>query len=241
MHTPGAVVAVAAVSDMAGAARDEGAATELLDGTPEEVPERYRLASPRERLLLGVLQLLVHGERDDRVPVAISRDHAAAARAGGDAVELVVPESTGHAELIDPGSTARPAAGSWLEPRNRGAWPVAFAPRVGRHAAPPAGHWRCVTVPTYIALITYTDKGVQSIKELPKRIEKARELMGQTGVRMTSVHLTMGRYDAVSVFEAPDDATVAKALLTIAGQGNVRTETLRAFDEAEAAAIVGSL
>jgi hypothetical protein len=53
--------------------------------------------------------------------VAISRDHAAAARAGGDAVELVVPESTGHAELIDPGSTAWPAAGSWLEPRNRGA------------------------------------------------------------------------------------------------------------------------
>ena len=50
-----------------------------------------------------------------------------------------------------------------------------------------------------------------------------------------------GRYDAISIFEAPDDAAVAKVLLAIAGFGNVRTETMRAFDEAETSAIVGSL
>jgi uncharacterized protein with GYD domain len=96
-------------------------------------------------------------------------------------------------------------------------------------------------VPTYIALLNYTEKGIQSIKDLPKRVEKAREVMGRSGVKMTAVYLTMGRYDAVSVFEAPDDAAVAKVLLGIAQFGNVRTETMRAFDETEANAIVGAL
>jgi uncharacterized protein with GYD domain len=101
--------------------------------------------------------------------------------------------------------------------------------------------WRCVAVPTYIALINYTEKGIQTIKDFPKRVEKAREAMGRSGVRMTSVYLTMGHYDAISIFDAPDDASVAKALLTIAGHGNVRTETMRAFDEAEVAAIMTAL
>ncbi len=96
-------------------------------------------------------------------------------------------------------------------------------------------------MPTYIALINYTDKGVQSIKDLPKRIEKGRELMAQVGVKMPALYLTMGSYDAVSIIEAPDDASAAKALLTIAGQGNIRTQTLRAFDEAESSAIVAGL
>ncbi|TMD92414.1 MAG: GYD domain-containing protein [Chloroflexi bacterium] len=96
-------------------------------------------------------------------------------------------------------------------------------------------------MPTYIALLNYTEKGIQSIKDLPKRVEKAREVMGRSGVKMTSLYLTMGRYDAISIFEAPDDAAVAKVLLAIAGFGNVRTETMRAFDEAETSAIVGSL
>lgn len=114
-----AVVALAAVSDLAAAARlglDGGAAVELLGGTPEQVPERYRRASPRELLPLGVPQLLVHGELDDRVPVAMSRDHAAAAGEAGDPVELVTAARTGHAELVDPSSRAWRAAAAWLGP-----------------------------------------------------------------------------------------------------------------------------
>ena len=96
-------------------------------------------------------------------------------------------------------------------------------------------------MPTYIALLNYTEKGIQSIKDLPKRVDKAREVMARSGVKMTSLYLTMGRYDAVSIFEAPDDAAVAKVLLGIAGFGNVRTETMRAFDEAETNSIIESL
>jgi dipeptidyl aminopeptidase/acylaminoacyl peptidase len=112
-----AVVALAAVSDLAAAARlglGGGAAVELLGGTPEEVPDRYRLASPRERLPLGVPQLLVHGELDDRVPVGMSRDHAAAASAAGDRADLAVIPGAGHPETIDPESRAWRAAAEWL-------------------------------------------------------------------------------------------------------------------------------
>ncbi|HEY2704122.1 MAG TPA: alpha/beta fold hydrolase [Candidatus Dormibacteraeota bacterium] len=112
-----AVVALAAVSDLAAAARlglGGGAAVELLGGTPEDLPERYRRASPRALLPLGVPQLLVHGELDDRVPVAMSRDHAEAARAAGDPVELVTLPGVGHADTIDPESRAWRAAAAWL-------------------------------------------------------------------------------------------------------------------------------
>jgi dipeptidyl aminopeptidase/acylaminoacyl peptidase len=113
----GAVVALAAVSDLVSAARldlGDGAAVELLGGTPEELPERYRQASPRALLPLGVPQLLIHGERDDRVPVAMSREHAAAAREAGDHVELVTLPGLAHPEVIDPESQAWQAAAAWL-------------------------------------------------------------------------------------------------------------------------------
>jgi acetyl esterase/lipase len=86
-----------------------GVVRRLLDGTPEERPERYAHASPAERLPLGVPSLLVHGARDDIVPPAISETFAAAARAAGDDCTLhVAPEEDhfGHIELrpaaIDP-------------------------------------------------------------------------------------------------------------------------------------------
>ena len=58
---------------------------------------------------------------------------------------------------------------------------------------------------------------------------------------MVAYYLTMGRYDAVVISEAPDDETVAKLALAAAGRGNVRTETLRAFDENEAKKLAAEL
>jgi acetyl esterase/lipase len=112
-----AVVGLAAVSDLARAARlglGDGAAVELLGGTPEQQPQRYREASPIERLPLRVPQLLVHGDRDDRVPLEQSLGYAQAARAAGDPVDLAVIPGAGHAELVDPRSEAWGAAAAWL-------------------------------------------------------------------------------------------------------------------------------
>jgi dipeptidyl aminopeptidase/acylaminoacyl peptidase len=87
---------------------------QLLEGTPEEVPHRYAKASPRRRLPIGVPLLLVHGERDDDVPVHVSREFAAAAREAGDDCELVVIDDESHYEHLEPGSRCWNAVIEWL-------------------------------------------------------------------------------------------------------------------------------
>jgi acetyl esterase/lipase len=115
-----AAVGQAAVSDLAAVARlglSNGAVEELLGGSPEQVPDRYAAASPAQRLPLRVPLLLVHGERDDTVPVAISRDFHRAAVAAGDVCDLVVAPHDGHFEHIDPASGAWATVKRWLEDR----------------------------------------------------------------------------------------------------------------------------
>jgi acetyl esterase/lipase len=112
-----AVAGQAAVADLSRAARlrlSDGAAVDLLGGTPEDVPERYTAASPIERLPFGVPVLLVHGAQDDTVPVAFSRDLHAAAVAAGDRCDLVVRAGEGHFEHVDPASGAWATVTRWL-------------------------------------------------------------------------------------------------------------------------------
>jgi acetyl esterase/lipase len=100
---PAVAVALAGVVDLAEADRlglSGGAAAELVAGDRS----RFARASPRERLPLGVRQLLVHGAEDDTVPAAMSEAYAAAARQAGDEVELVVVPGEGHFAPIDPAS-----------------------------------------------------------------------------------------------------------------------------------------
>ena len=113
-------VAQAGVLDLRGAATKRvgrDTAQRLLGGTPDAVPERYAAASPLERVPFGVPQLVVHGERDDTVPVAMSRAYVEAARAACDEVEYVELAGVGHFEHIDPASTAWAAVRTWLDAR----------------------------------------------------------------------------------------------------------------------------
>jgi len=88
--------------------------TRALLGDPVVNYERYVLASPRERLPLGIPQLVLHGDRDDTVSMRIATSYVAAARNAGDACELVVLNRTGHFEHIDAGSQAWHVARDWL-------------------------------------------------------------------------------------------------------------------------------
>jgi uncharacterized protein with GYD domain len=99
--------------------------------------------------------------------------------------------------------------------------------------AGPEGH-----MATFIGLMKFTDQGVKSIKEVPKRVEENRKRMKEMGIEIKSWHLTLGRYDVVVVFEAASDEAAAKAAIAIAGQGNIHGETLRAFSVEEVAKIV---
>lgn len=96
-------------------------------------------------------------------------------------------------------------------------------------------------MPTYITLITYTEQGIKSFKDLPGRLEETKRSGQAAGAKLLAYYLTMGQYDAVVVSEAPDDETIAKLALAAGARGNVRTETLRAFTEDEAKKLAAGL
>jgi acetyl esterase/lipase len=102
---PRGVVVLAGVVDLerAHALRlSDDIVTELLGGTPAEVPERYRLGSPSALAPLGVRQILLHGTEDEPVPASLSTDYHARAAALGDDVRLISLPGAGHFELINP-------------------------------------------------------------------------------------------------------------------------------------------
>lgn len=93
---------------------------ELLDGSPDDVPEGYAAASPIELLPLGVRQLVVHGTADTAVPYEIGEAYHAAAVAAGDDVTWLTLPRTGHFELIDPESDVWPTIASAIQAQFRG-------------------------------------------------------------------------------------------------------------------------
>ena len=93
----------------------------------------------------------------------------------------------------------------------------------------------------YVVLIDWTDQGVRNATDTVQRVAQAREAWEPHGVRIEALYWTLGNHDIVAVIEAPDDATMAARLLQLAGAGNVRTKTLRAFDEREMQAVLGQL
>ena len=88
-------------------------------------------------------------------------------------------------------------------------------------------------MPTYITLLRYTQQGAAKVRDSPKRLDSGRKAFKKLGVEIKDTYLTMGRYDLVCVIEGPDDESVARALLTLGSQGNVQTETMRAWTEDE--------
>jgi len=96
-------------------------------------------------------------------------------------------------------------------------------------------------MPTFITLLNYTQQGMKNIKDGPARLDKAKETYKAMGAEIKGFYLTMGRHDAVVVIEAPDDETIAKVTLAIGSQGNISTETLRAFPENEYRQIIAAL
>lgn len=93
---------------------------------------------------------------------------------------------------------------------------------------------------TYIVLVNFTEQGIKGVKQIPERWKAVDQAVQKAGGKWTP-YLTMGQYDAVAIFEAPDDETMARTLLTIGMSGNVRTTTLKAFTRAEAEKLAASI
>jgi uncharacterized protein with GYD domain len=96
-------------------------------------------------------------------------------------------------------------------------------------------------MPTYISLINWTDQGVKNVRETVQRAGAGEELARKHGGSLERLYWTVGAYDLVGIFEAPDDESVTAFLLELGSLGNVRTTTLRAYDRDEMSSILERL
>jgi uncharacterized protein with GYD domain len=96
-------------------------------------------------------------------------------------------------------------------------------------------------MPAYILLLSYTEQGIKNIKQSPSRLDAARKVFKDNGAELKDFYLVTGQYDAVCTCEVPNDETLARLMLSIGAQGNVRTQTLRAFTEEEYRKITSSM
>ena len=96
-------------------------------------------------------------------------------------------------------------------------------------------------MPTYIGLFKWTQQGIANVKDSPSRLDSGRKAFKRMGVKIKDTYLTMGRYDLVCIIEAPDDETFARAMLLLGSLGNIQTETLKAFSEADYRKIIASI
>ncbi len=94
---------------------------------------------------------------------------------------------------------------------------------------------------TFIALISFTDSGLHDIKDSPHRADLFLEVAEKAGAHVKDIYWTLGSHDGVLILEAPDDETAAAVLLSLQTRGNVRTETLRAFEWAEFQSVLDRL
>jgi uncharacterized protein with GYD domain len=93
----------------------------------------------------------------------------------------------------------------------------------------------------YVVLVNWTEKGVQQLKDSPKRLDAAKKSLKEMGGEIKSVHLTLGEYDLVLLCDASDDAVMARFVMQLGMLGFVRTQTLKAFPETAYREIIASL
>jgi len=93
----------------------------------------------------------------------------------------------------------------------------------------------------FIVLGNFTQEGIIKIKESPQRFEVAKNLTESLGGTIKEFYYTMGRYDFVSIIEAPSFETMMTGLMTLGAAGSIRTETLQAVPLDKGAEIIKNL
>ena len=96
-------------------------------------------------------------------------------------------------------------------------------------------------MPTYVTLMNWTDQGIRTAKETVQRRDQANALAEKHGASIEQVYWTVGPYDLVTIFEAPDDESATAMLLELGSAGNLRTTTLRAYGREEMSGIIQRL
>jgi len=98
-----------------------------------------------------------------------------------------------------------------------------------------------MTMVTYVVLANFTDQGIRTAKDSPKRAEAFKKMAETFGVVVKELFWTQGRFDVVTILDAPDEVSAMALSLSLSALGNVRTESLRAFSAADMTKIVGTM
>ncbi len=93
----------------------------------------------------------------------------------------------------------------------------------------------------FICSINWTDQGIRSVKDSPKRAQAARELAKKLGVEIKEIYLTSGESDLLAILDSPNGDNVAKFAMAIGAQGSVRTRTARAWTQSEYQKLISEL
>jgi uncharacterized protein with GYD domain len=96
-------------------------------------------------------------------------------------------------------------------------------------------------MPHFVSLMRYTQQGIAKIKDSPARLDAAKKAAEKAGGKIHAWYLTMGKYDALVISEFPNDEACAQFMLSVGALGNLTTQTLKAFTEAEYRKIIGGL
>ncbi|MDP8951322.1 MAG: GYD domain-containing protein [Actinomycetota bacterium] len=96
-------------------------------------------------------------------------------------------------------------------------------------------------MPTYVSLINWTEQGIRTVRDTLNRRGQTEALAEKHGVRLEQVYWTVGPYDVVAILEAPDDESATAMLLELGSAGNLRTTTLRAYDDEAMSGIIQRL
>jgi uncharacterized protein with GYD domain len=93
-------------------------------------------------------------------------------------------------------------------------------------------------MPHYISLMRWTSQGMAGLPAWRERVEEGERIIEEAGGSLIGVYVTLGRYDVVEIFEAPDDEKAVEILMKLQRHGAEHTETLRGFTRAEAEEII---
>lgn len=95
-------------------------------------------------------------------------------------------------------------------------------------------------MPTYVVMYRFTDQGRRNMKGTVRRAQEIERQNEERGFKVLGHYWTQGRYDLVTVVEAPSENAMMAGLYSVAEAGNVVSETLRAFTDEEMQAILGT-
>ena len=96
-------------------------------------------------------------------------------------------------------------------------------------------------MPTYVVLGKWTEKTFASMKDAAAATEEIKKAVKSMGAEIKAWYMLMGQYDEICILEAPNPETIAKIIISLSARYGVKTETMPAFNEAEAMKIIASL